>query len=180
MPSARRDKRAFDTFFRGLRAEVVRAWISKRGLAYDSVQYAVRYPYRSGDVERILKWAGCAPERTRLPPLRALNAQLTSHSYPSLATRAPPGVSAKAWSAVLHFCDPSYPLSTPEAEAGLRALGFNVGTQGSAADYAKYLAAVDELKDRAPMWAVPETNWYLARVLEVGLAARAAPLQSRS
>lgn len=174
MPSGRPNQRALDVFFRSLRADVVRAWVSKRGLAYDRVQYAVAYPYGAGDIDRILRWAGCGAEAKRLPPLRALNDELTSHSYPALATRAPPGVSAKAWSAVLHFCDPCYPLATPEAEEGLRALGFNVGAAGSAVNYAKYLAAVDELKDRAPMWAVPETNWYLARVLEVGLAARAA------
>jgi hypothetical protein len=167
----KREERASAPFFRALRESVLKAWTSPQGYAYDRVIYAVGYPYRRGDLERALAFAGRANEAAALPPLAALNAALAASTYPDLAAEAPPGMSAEGWSAVLHFLDPSYPLATKEAAAALRALGARLPDELSAKSYPAYVAAVDALKDEAPMWAVPETNWYLARVIEVGLAA---------
>jgi hypothetical protein len=171
LPSDPPDARALERFFHRLRGDVLSAWVSKAGLSYDRVLYGVAYPYQKGDVVRVLGWARCRNEHARLPPLAALNKELASYPYPHLASRAPRGVSGLAWSCILHFCDPSYPVLTAKARAGLRNLGFKLGKTRTAAEYARYLEAVDLLKELAPVWAVPETNWYLARILEVGLEA---------
>ena len=171
MPRGRREPRPFDAFFRGLRRDVLRAWTSPEGFAYDRVIYRVGYPYRDGDIERVLAFAGRKDEGAKLPGLPRLNRTLVDSRYPELASEAPAGVSAEAWSAVLHFLDPSYPLATKEAAAALRALGVALPASLTAASYPAYVAAMDLLKEAAPVWAVPETNWYLARVLEVGLEA---------
>ena len=180
MPRASRKGDRLDGFFRSLRASILEAWSSPEGFAYDRVLYAVGYPYRTEDLSRVLKWAGRPSEERALPPLKRLNETLTRSVYPELASGAPPGVSIEAWSAILHFLDPSYPLATPGANRGLLALGFPVAEALSPTSYAAYLEALDELKERAPVWAVPETNWYLARVIEVGLEAFAPEPPSRS
>jgi hypothetical protein len=163
------EARALSRFFRTLKERVVARWQSKEGLAYDRVLYTVSYPYAKGDVELVLEWAGRPQERARLPAVRELNHELTSRPYPQVAPLAPAGVSAQSWSALLHFLDPSYPLATPESYVGVLALGFPVEPRLDARGYPGYLAAVDTLKDEAPVFAVPETNWYLARVIQVGL-----------
>jgi hypothetical protein len=173
LPQGRRSA-ASARFFRALRDGVVRAWTSPEGYAYDRVIYAVAYPYRAGDVARVLAYVGRSAEADALPPLAALNRTLTQSRYPDLADEAPPGVSVEAWSAVLHFLDPSYPLANAQAAQALRAMGERLPEELTPASYAAYVAAVDRLKERAPVWAVPETNWYLARVIEVGLEAFAA------
>lgn len=175
MPRGKRESPATDAFFRALRGHVLSAWTSPSGFAYDRVIYAVGYPYRKGDLERVLAFAGRKDEARALPPLAALNRQLTDSAYPQLAGEAPAGISAEAWSAVLHFLDPSYPLATKEAAAALRRLGVELPPSLSTSSYPAYVAAIDRLKEHAPVWAVPETNWYLARVLEVGLEAYAQP-----
>jgi len=156
-------------FFAGLRGDILAAWQSPLGFAYDRVIYSVSYPYTEGDVTRVLAWCGRAGERARLPAVGELNRTLEAHSYPELASRAPPGVSAHAWSAVLHFCDPSYPIYTERAAEALSALGFDAAARGGEPDYGAFVAAVDELKVEAPAASIPETNWYLARNLGVGL-----------
>jgi len=161
--------RALRPFFKTLRERVLACWQSKEGVAYDRVLYSVAYPYAKGDVEEVLAWAGSPAARTKLPALDTLNREWTARPYPEAASLAPPGVSANAWSALLHFLDPSYPLVTEESYAGLRALGFALPERLGARAYPSYVAAVDTLKDEAPVWAVPETNWYLARVIQVGL-----------
>jgi hypothetical protein len=171
LPSGTREGQALRPFFRALRGSVVKAWQSPEGYAYDHVIYSVGYPYREGDIERALAFAGRKAEAPRLPPLARLNRALTASSYPELADEVPEGLSAQGWSAVLHFLDPSYPLATDGAAAALRALGVKLPESLTPRSYAAYVAAVDRLKEAAPAWAVPETNWYLARVLEVGLAA---------
>jgi hypothetical protein len=158
-------------FFKALRRLVVEAWTSPEGYAYDQVIYAVGYPYRPGDLERVLAFAGRSHEARLFPPLAALNRLLTDSGYPELAGEAPSGVSAESWSAVLHFLDPSYPLATRGAAAALRAMGERLPEEVTASSYPAYVASVDRLKEQAPVWAVPETNWYLARVIEVGLGA---------
>lgn len=171
MPKGRREARPHDAFFRALRGSVLKAWSSPEGYAYDHVIYHVGYPYRPGDLDKVLAFVGRRKDGGLLPPLAKLNRKLTLSRYPELAESVPEGVSAEGWSAVLHFLDPSYPLATARALAALRALGANLPASPTPASYPAYVAAVDELKEQAPVWAVPETNWYLARVLEVGLAA---------
>ncbi len=175
MPRGKPDGAARLRYFRALRGNVLDAWTSPQGFAYDAVLYAVGYPYRKGDVGLVLGFAGKPGDAEALPPLPRLNRTLVESSYPDLAEGAPEGVSAEGWSAVLHFLDPSYPLATLEAVAALRALGAKLPPAPTLASYPAYVAAVDALKEQAPMWAVPETNWYLARVLEVGLKAFAPP-----
>ena len=169
MPKGRRDGAGLERFFRALRASVLEAWQSPEGFAYDHVIYNVGYPYRAGDIERALAFAGRKREAESLPPLPRLNKALTASRYPELADEVPEGMSAEGWSAVLHFLDPSYPLATDAAAKALRALGAPLPEKLTPAAYAAYVAAVDRLKEQAPVWAVPETNWYLARVIEVGL-----------
>lgn len=171
MPRGRREGGALDAFFRSLRPSVLHAWTSREGYAYDRVIYAVGYPYRAGDLERVLKWSGREDDLKALPPLDALNRTLATGRYPSLAGQAPAGVSVEGWAALLHFLDPSYPLATPRAHDALLALGYRLPDAPAPAAYPAYVDALDELKEKAPVWAVPETNWYLARVLEVGLSA---------
>lgn len=171
MPRGRREGGALDAFFRSLRGSVLEAWTSREGYAYDRVIYAVGYPYRPEDPQRVLKWAGREGDLKALPPLASLNRTLTTARYPSLAGESPAGVSAEGWSALLHFLDPSYPLATARAHAALLALGYRLPQAPAPAAYPAYVDALDELKDKAPVWAVPETNWYLARVLEVGLSS---------
>lgn len=171
MPRAKPENGKLGPFFRALRASVLRAWQSPEGYAYDRVIYGVQYPYRAGDVERALAFAGRPGDARALPPLAKLNRGLTASSYPELAEQVPEGMSAAGWSAVVHFLDPSYPLATDKAVAALRALGAPLPEKLTPSSYAAYVAAVDRLKEQAPVWAVPETNWYLARVIEVGLEA---------
>ena len=171
MPKGRRKSTREDDFFRALRGSVLEAWTSKDGYAYDHVMYRVGYPYRQGDLDSVLAYVGKREDGRALPPLAKLNRELTKSRYPELAEEVPEGVSVEGWSAVLHFLDPSYPLATPGALAALRALGAKLPASATPASYPAYVAAVDELKEKAPVWAVPETNWYLARVLEVGLEA---------
>jgi hypothetical protein len=171
LPQGKPEGGALSPFFRALRASVLDAWTSREGYAYDRVIYAVGYPYRKGDLERVLAFAGRKEEAKHFPPLGPLNRLLIESRYPELARLAPKGVSVEAWSAVLHFLDPSYPLAKAAANEALVALGFNLPARLKATDYPAFVAALDVLKEKAPMWAVPETNWYLARVLEVGLGA---------
>lgn len=180
MPRGSREGGALDAFFRSLRGGVLEAWTSREGYAYDRVLYTVGYPYRVGDPARVLKWARREEDLKGLPPLDALNRALTQGRYPELAGEAPPGVSAQGWSAILHFVDPSYPLLTQPAHAALLALGYRLPAAPTTAAYPAYVDALDELKEKAPVWAVPETNWYLARVLEVGLAAFAPARAARA
>jgi len=163
------EARALSPFFEGLKQRVLSSWQSKEGLAYDRVLYAVSYPYAKQDIDRVLAWAGGALERASLPPLRELNRMLMSRPYPQVAPLAPEGLSAQSWSALLHFLDPSYPLATDRSYAGVQALGFALPQRLDTTAYPRYLAALDTLKDEAPVFAVPETNWYLARVIQVGL-----------
>jgi hypothetical protein len=178
LPHGRPEGGALGPFFRALRASVLTAWTSREGYAYDRVIYAVAYPYGEGDLERVLAFVGKKNEAKLLPSLGPLNRLLLDTVYPDLAPRAPRGMSAEAWSAVLHFLDPSYPLANPSANDALGALGFKLPLRLKASDYPAFVAALDVLKEKAPVWAVPETNWYLARVLEVGLEAF-APAQTR-
>ncbi len=171
MPKGKREARPHDAFFRALRGSVLKAWSSPEGYAYDHVIYQVGYPYRAGDLDRVLAFVGRRQDGRALPPLGKLNRELTGSRYPELAKAVPEGMSVEGWSAVLHFLDPSYPLWTPRALAALRALGAKLPASPTPRSYPAYVAAVDELKEQAPVWAVPETNWYLARVLEVGLDA---------
>ena len=180
MPRARREGARFDAFFRSLRASTLEAWISRDGFAYDRVIYSVGYPYRQGDMARVLAFAGRPRDEGALPPLKALNRTLTASVYPELASNAPEHVSAEGWSAVLHFLDPSYPLATDNARRALAGLGFRMPESLTPRSYPAYVDAMDELKDKAPVWAVPETNWYLARVIEVGLEAFAPPQPLRA
>ena len=171
MPRARPESQSFAPFFRGLRDRTVATWQSRDGYDYDSVLYSIHYPFTEADLDRIFEWVGRGSERRQLPPVAPLNKSLESATYPALAAKAPRGVSAQAWSAVLHFCDPSYPLYTDGAAKGLERLGFEMlDAQGPKA-YPAFLAAVDTLKEQAPVWSIPETNWYLARVIEVGLGS---------
>jgi hypothetical protein len=163
------ERRVLSSFFQSLKAQTLAAWRSREGFAYDRVLYSVRYPYVAPDLEQVLEWAGHPQDLLRLPALEQLNRGLTGRVYPKAASLAPGGVSAEGWSAILHFLDPSYPLATPAAFEGLKELGFSLAPRLEASGYPRYLAAVDSLKERAPVAAVPETNWYLGRVIQVGL-----------
>lgn len=178
MPRASHKGVRFDAFFKSLRASILEAWTSPEGFAYDRVQYAVRYPYKKGDMAAILRWAGRPGDEGSLPALKKLNEALTNSLYPELAFQAPKGLSVEGWSAILHFLDPSYPLATARANRALRALGFALPEALTLASYPAYVEALDALKERAPVWSVPETNWYLARVIEVGLEAFPAAVAS--
>ena len=169
------EARTLTPFFKTLRERVLRTWQSREGVAYDRVLYTVDYPYAKGDVEEVLEWAGSPGASKHLPGLETLNRQWTARPYPEVAPLAPAGVGATAWSALLHFLDPSYPLVTEESYARLRSLGFPLPHRLDARAYPHYVAGVDTLKDEAPVWAVPETNWYLARVIQVGLEGWAPP-----
>lgn len=174
MPRGRPERAAVDAFFRGLRKDVLAAWSSRNGFAYDRVLYAVGYPYGPDDPARVLRFVGREDETKAVPPLAALNRVLLESRYPELGARSPPGLTAWAWSALAHFLDPSYPMATTSAWQALRMMGFDLPEEIAPRAYPAYLEAVDALKARAPVWAVPETNWYLSRVLEVGLS-RYAP-----
>lgn len=169
MRRAPRKARALAPFYAGLRAEILAAWASKPGFAYDRVIYSVHYPYTDEDLDRVLTWCGKPDDRARLPPVGALNDMLEGHTYPELSGMAPTGVSTHGWSAILHFCDPSYAVYTDETALALAELGFDVAGADGAPDYGRFLAAVDTLKAEAPATAIPETNWYLARNIGVGL-----------
>jgi len=171
LPRARPETGPLDPFFSGLRDRAVANWQSRDGYDYDSVLYSMHYPFTESDLDRILSWVGRRGERTHLPPVVSLNQDLEGATYPSMAAKAPRGVSSHAWSAVLHFCDPSYPLYTDAAAQGLERLGFRLMAPESPNAYPTFLSAVDTLKERAPVWSIPETNWYLARVIEVGLSS---------
>ncbi len=177
MPPVALERRLLGPFFGRLRQDILAAWESDPGYDYDRVIYAVSYPYREDDIAHVLAWCGRAGERAHLPPVEKLNRTLESHDYPGLAGMAPPGVSPEAWSSVLHFCDPSYPVYTAAAADALGSLGYETRGADGAADYRAFLEAVDRLKAEAPVTSIPETNWYLARNIGVGLEgwARAHP-----
>ncbi|MBI4393065.1 MAG: hypothetical protein HY556_04595 [Euryarchaeota archaeon] len=67
---------------------------------------------------------------------------------------------------MLHFQDPSYPLFTTDAAGSLRRVGFPPIVARS---YWSYVKAIDVLKEAVPASAVPETNWFLARLIQVAL-----------
>lgn len=156
-------------FFAGLREDILAAWQSTPGYAYDRVIYSVNYPYTEDDIAHVLAWCGRAGERASMPPVADINRMLETHEYPAHADMAPAGVSAHAWSAVLHFCDPSYPIYTDQAAEALRSLGLETTRPDGSPDYRAFIEAVDRLKAEAPVTAIPETNWYLARNIGVGL-----------
>lgn len=136
------------------------------GAAYDRVIYATGMPVSDADVSRSLGFAGFDERPVSLPRGQELRELIEAHPYPRLARRAPRGIAVEAWSAILHFHDPSYPLDTPDARRGLAHLGYKI-TEGT--PYSAYVAAVDDLKERAPAIAVPETHWFLSRLVQVGL-----------
>jgi hypothetical protein len=163
------EQRQLGPFFDGLREDILAAWQSGPGYDYDRVIYSVSYPYREDDIAHVLAWCGRASERAHLPPVEMLNRTLESHDYPALARLAPEGVSAQAWSSVLHFCDPSYPVYSEAAAEALRSLGYETRGPDGKVSYLAFLEAVDRLKAAAPVTSIPETNWYLARNIGVGL-----------
>lgn len=169
MRPAAHDPAPLRPFFAALRDEILAAWQSGPGYDYDRVIYAVGYPYREEDVAHVLAWCGRAGERAMLPPVEEVNRMLETHEYPMHAALAPAGVSAHAWSALLHFCDPSYPIYTDKAAKALRSLGIDTAGPDGSPDYRAFLEAVDRLKVEAPVSSIPETNWYLARNIGVGL-----------
>lgn len=182
MPRKRPDERALRRFFSELPAIIGHRWRSREGLDYDEVLYAVSTPYQEGDLELVLRWAGREEELEALPPRSRLNKTLASSPYPELSRRAPSALNAHVWSAVVHFYDPSYPLATPGAGVGLQRLGLPPADRTDPVFYARFVDAVDALKELAPAWAVPETNWYLSRIMQVGLedfgAAEPAPVRA--
>ena len=167
------DSAELDRFFQSLSRSVRRELASEAGAKYDRLLYAVSFPYRDQDFGRVLDFVGhstggYAHEAVLVSALQRL-------PYPVLA-RAPLAESdPHAWSAILHFHDPSYPLYTAQAKRSLRRLGYGLS---SSSPYVDYVAAVDDLKERCPAWAVPETHWFLARLLQVGLHAWARPVPS--
>lgn len=136
------------------------------GAAYDRVLYATSMPITQADVARSLGFAGFEKRPPGLPREDGLRGLLDENSYPQLASLVPQGVASGAWSAILHFHDPSYPLDSSDARRGLAHLGYKITDHDP---YATFVAAVDDLKDRAPARAVPETHWFLSRLIQVGL-----------
>lgn len=167
MPRARRpDAFRISVFFECLPEAVAEEIEGPVGTAYDGVLYATSMPITSADVVRSLGFAGFEKESLKLPREAELRALLDEKPYPLLATLAPKDVASGAWSTILHFHDPSYSLDSPEARRGLAHLGYNITELDP---YAIFVAAIDDLKDRAPARAVPETHWFLSRLIQVGL-----------
>lgn len=167
MPRARPDPFRLQCFYDSLPILVASRLSGPEARAYDHVLYTVAQPYRPRDIALVLAYARAATSPTAVPPATRAQLALGALAYPRFAGAAPAGLDAGAWSAVLHFHDPSYPLDTPAARAGLRSLGFDEAE----GDYPGYVAVLDQLKERAPASAVPETHWFLARLLQAGLEA---------
>lgn len=87
--------------------------------------------------------------------------------------RAVPGLDLQTMSHYLHFFHHAYPIYTRESLAGLAKLGVDLPfTKVRDPDvYGLYIEALDELKERAPFRSVPETNVFLARILQGALHA---------
>lgn len=96
--------------------------------------------------------------------------------YPSTAAisdlRAVSGLDLRILSHYLHFFNHAYPIYDKASCAGLGKLGVDVPYTlvRDSSIYALYVEAIQDLKERAPYWAVPETNVYLTRIVQGALA----------
>ncbi|MBI2078682.1 MAG: hypothetical protein HYT80_09995 [Euryarchaeota archaeon] len=166
MRPARPDGNTVDWFFEGLVAAVLEELDSPAGAAYDRTLYAIGMEYGAVDARRALDYA-VGPRHGATPTDKVL-ASLGQTPYPRLARRRLPGQGIRGTAAILHFFDASYPLHTEPAERALVELGFELP---SPLQYVDYVHAIDRLKERCPASAVPESNWFLSRILQVGLEA---------
>ncbi|HUR63318.1 MAG TPA: hypothetical protein VM241_02440 [Candidatus Thermoplasmatota archaeon] len=144
---------------------------------YQGLLYSVEHPLHEDTTDRIEaafrlprpKWETAS----RRQGIDALDGLRYPDTQPLAALRAVPGLDLRTLSHYLHFFHHAYPIYTEAACRGLERLGAAMPyTRQRDPDlYARYIAAIEELKERVPFWDVPETNVYLTRIVQAALEA---------
>lgn len=175
MRCVRPDPVRLSFFFEMLPAFIHGARNSPAGEDYERILYSTSTPYADDDVDRVLEFARHQLGSTTERAPEGLWALLLPRSYPRYAAMDPPGTDFQAWSALVHFHDASYPLYHEDARNALAHLGYIIDEDRA---YASYVEAVDDLKERVQAISVPESNWFLSRLFEVGLGCWVRPVST--
>lgn len=146
---------------------------------YQGLLYRVEHPFDQGDLDRIDDAFGAPrPHWSRESAGQAI-ALLDAMAYPDTMAlsglRGVPGLSLAHVSRYLHFFHHVYPVYDEATCRALAGLGVEVPflKDRDPTVYGLYVAAIEDLKERAPFWAFPEYNVSLQRVVQAALAASA-------
>ncbi|MBI4394001.1 MAG: hypothetical protein HY556_09440 [Euryarchaeota archaeon] len=146
--------------------------------AYDSLIYAFQRPITLDYASKVFRFAGVEADRKSGPA--PWSQSFTSAIFPEtrqlLELSKVPGATLPAAAALMHFCTPSYPAYLEGSVEGLRRLGRKVDRVDSLdptglTAYDSYVRELQRLKDAATFMQVPETYYFLTRIMEAALAA---------
>ena len=174
------DRGAVDSFFRAMPTLFAQAQAPIHD-AYQRLLYTIEHPLEAGTTDAIEAAFGL-PHPAWNPGSRRAAIDLLDRRlrYPDtqpigeLTSIA--GLDLRVLSHYLHFFHHAYPIYDRASCEGLQRLGVPIPyvKVRDPATYGLYIAAIEELKDRAPYWSVPETNVYLTRIVQGALSRLAA------
>jgi hypothetical protein len=146
--------------------------------AYDSLIYGFQRPITLDYASKVFRFAGVEANGAAGPAPwgQAFTSAIFPQTNQLLELAKVPGATLPAAAALMHFCTPSYPAYIKESAHGLRRLGRRVDHVDSLDPkglmaYDAYVQELQRLKDAATFKHVPETYYFLTRIMEAALAA---------
>ena len=151
---------------------------------YEEVIYRMDRPVTPGMVARAIRFRGDAKKRPDDHALALLASAIQKARYPNpgpllLASRSKLSLSAAV--RALHFANPAFPLWDQGVARGLREVAGKQAPRFRArldrpglAEYAKFVRIIVEWREAISFKHVPEEPYFLARIIEGALSARAA------
>lgn len=152
--------------------------------AYDEILYAMRRPLTHGVYQQVLAYVGHHADAGDGDPFAEADRVLRACRYPDpepLAGLRELGCDLRLATALLHFYNPAFPIYDVPSLAAARRLGrevpFEVQLSGEGlAAYRQFVLLVHDYKERIGHFFVPETHYYLTRVIEGALWGMGATL----
>jgi len=148
---------------------------------YEETLFDMRRPVTHGNFHRVKQFVGGNPPVMALRDPRTfpeLDRQLSKARYPRAGQLTRLDDFAEGGTefatALLHFNNPAYPIYDAMSVRGLNHLGHPLNfvrevTEEAVPAYQTYVDLIQELKDEAPYYCVPEKNYYLTRIVQQAL-----------